>query len=388
MATNSILSFTEYPRWMDDETRLLADVARKFFANELAPHRERFESQGYIDREVWKTAAEMGLLCCSVPVEYGGGGGGFVHDLAILQEQARAGEGGWGNTVHSVVVAHYLLNYATEEQKARWLPKMASADLITAIAMTEPDAGSDLKAIRTTARREGDEYVINGNKTFISNGLTADLILIAAKTDPTAGGRGISLIFAEAEGLAGFTRGRAQHKIGLHSQDTAELFFEDVRVPVSNLLGVEGGGFPMMSTQLVRERLVIGINAVGAMETALTDTIDYTKQRRVFGEPLFAKQHVKFELAELATFVRSDRVFLDWAIEKYLADDLDAATAAMIKWLLTDHASEVADRCLQLHGGSGFMREIGVGRFYADIRIQRIAGGANEIMKDLISRVL
>jgi acyl-CoA dehydrogenase len=382
------LSFVEYPRWMDDETRMLADVARKFFVSEMAPHRERFEQQGYVDRSVWARAAELGLVCCSVPTEYGGGGGTFVYDLAILQEQARSGEGGWGNTVHSVVVAHYLLNYASDEQKSRWLPRLASAEMIAAIAMTEPDAGSDLKAIRTTARRTGGDYVINGTKTFISNGLLADFILIAAKTDPSMGGRGISLIVAETEGLSGFSRGKPQEKIGLHAQDTVELSFNDSRVPAENLLGVEGAGFPMMSAQLVRERLAIGINAVGAMETALTETIDYTKTRQVFGEPLFAKQHVKFELAELATFVRADRVFLDWGIEKYLAGELDATAAAMIKWLLTDHASQVADRCLQLHGGLGFMRTIGVGRFYADIRIQRIAGGANEIMKDLISRDL
>ncbi|MET9620575.1 acyl-CoA dehydrogenase family protein [Streptomyces sp. NPDC006464] len=374
--------------WLDEDVDSLTELAARFFAKEVVPHLDRFDEQQRVDRELWTKAGELGLLCCSVPEEYSGGGGTLAHDIAVLGEQVRATDTGLGLIVHSGMVAHYLLAYGTEEQKHRWLPGMASGELVGAIAMTEPGAGSDLKNMSTRAVRDGDHYVVTGSKTFISNGGTADLVIVAAKTAPAAGAQGISLLVLETAGAAGFQRGRVLKKIGMHAQDTSELFFDDVRIPVGRLLGKEGGGFAMLMQQLAQERLLLGVVAVAAMERALAEAIAYTKERRAFGGPLFDLQHVRFELAECATLVHAARVFVDSAIERHLRGELDTATASMAKWWLTDTQCQVIDRCLQLFGGNGYMREFPIARLYADARGQKIYGGANEIMKELIARSL
>ncbi|MCU1593567.1 MAG: fadE [Frankiales bacterium] len=374
--------------WMDAEATALAQVAGDFWAKEITPHQERFDAQKCVDRAVWNKAGEVGLLLCSIPSEYGGGGGTFAHDAAVLQAQAHAGDTGFGLGVHSGIVAHYLLAYGNEEQKLRWLPKMATGEIVGAIAMTEPGTGSDLKAITTRAVKTGDGYVLNGMKTFISNGTTCDLVIVAVKTDPTAGARGVSLIVVETAHAKGFSRGRTLDKLGMHSQDTAELIFEDVLVPAENLLGDEGKGFAMLMNQLNQERLVIGLQGVAAMETALTETLRYTKDRHAFGAPLFDLQNTRFELAELSTFAHAGRVFIDSCIERHLAGELDTPTASMAKWWLTDLQVQVTDRCLQLFGGYGYMKEYLISRLYSDARVQKIYGGANEVMKEVIARSL
>ncbi len=375
--------------WQDEEVLALRDLADKFFANEVVAHQEKWDTQHFVDRDVWTKAGELGLLCCSIPEEYGGGGGTFAHDLAVFEAQARAGDTALGNNVHSGIVAHYLLAYGTEEQKQRWLPQMASGDLIAAIAMTEPGAGSDLKNIKSKAIREGDEYVLSGAKTFISNGRMAGLIVVVAKTDPTAGAKGISLLVVETADCPGFTRGRILDKVGQQGADTSELFFEEVRVPVENLLGgVEGKGFGQLMTQLTQERLVIGVSAVGTMELAVEQTVDYVKSREAFGQTVFDFQNTKFVLAECATVAHAARVFLDSCIERHLSGVLDTTTAAMAKWWLTEQQCQVVDKCLQLFGGYGYMREYPIARLYADARVQKIYAGSNEVMKDLIARSL
>ena len=374
--------------WLDEESTALGRVAADFFAKELTPHLDRFDAQKQVDRELWRKAGEVGLLCCSIPSAYGGGGGTFAHDAAVFQAQARTGDTGFGTMVHSGIVAHYLLAYGSEEQKLRWLPGMATGETIGAIAMTEPGAGSDLKAITTRAARTDDGYVVSGMKTFISNGATCDLVIVAVKTDPTAGARGVSLIVAETKDLKGFSRGRTLDKLGMHGQDTAELVFEDVLLPSGNLLGGEGTGFAMLMNQLRQERLVIGLSAVAAMETALDETVRYTKSRHAFGAPLFDMQHTRLELAELATLTHAARVFVDSCIGRHLAGELDTPTASMAKWWLTELQCQVTDRCLQLFGGYGYMREYLISRLYADARVQKIYGGANEVMKDVIARSL
>ncbi|BAH50612.1 acyl-CoA dehydrogenase family protein [Rhodococcus opacus] len=382
-------STTYTSSWRDSDTTALGELADKFFARELTPHRDKFEQQHYVDRDVWTKAGELGLLCCSIPEEYGGGGGTFAHDLAVVEAQARALDTGFGNTVHSGIVAHYILAYGTEEQRRRWLPGMATGQTITAVAMTEPGAGSDLKNIKTTALRDGDHYVINGAKTFISNGSQADLIVVVAKTDPAAGAKGVSLIVVETAEAPGFTRGRILDKVGQHGADTSELSFEDVRVPVANLLGgEEGRGFGQLMTQLAQERLLIGVTAVATMEAAVTETVEYTKSRSAFGQSIFDFQNTKFVLAECQTVAHAARVFIDSCIERHLRGNLDTTTAAMAKWWLTEQQCQVIDRCVQLFGGYGYMREYPIARMYADARVQKIYGGSNEIMKDLIARSL
>jgi acyl-CoA dehydrogenase len=375
--------------WRDEEVTALGDLADKFFAKEVSPHRERWEAQHHVDREVWTKAGELGLLCCSIPEEYGGGGGSFAHDLAVLEAQARALDTGFGNSVHSGIVAHYILAYGTEEQRRRWLPEMAAGEAIAAVAMTEPGAGSDLKNIKTTAIREGDHYVVNGSKTFISNGSMADLIVVVAKTDPAAGAKGVSLIVVETADSQGFSRGRVLDKVGQHGADTSELSFTDVRVPVRNLLGGEEGcGFGQLMTQLAQERLIIGVTAVAAIEAAVAQTVAYTKSRNAFGQTIFDFQNTKFVLAECQTVAHAARVFIDSCIERHLRGELDTTTAAMAKWWLTEQQCQVVDRCVQLFGGYGYMREYPIARMYEDARVQKIYGGSNETMKDLIARSL
>jgi len=375
--------------WKDTEVRALGAVADKFVAAELTAQRDRWERQQHVDRDVWRRAGEIGLLCCSIPAEYGGGGGTFAHDLMVFESQARAGDHAWGNGVHSGIVAHYLLAYGTEDQRCRWLPRLATGELIAAVAMTEPGAGSDLKNISTRARRDGDQYVIDGAKTFITNGHTADLIVVVAKTDPGAGARGISLLVVETRDCPGFVRGRILDKVGQHGADTSELFFDGVRVPAGNLLGgTEGRGFAQLMTQLAQERLIIAVSAVAGMETAVEQTVDYVQQRKAFGQTLFDFQNTRFTLAECATTAHVARVFVDSCVQRHLDGGLDATTAAMAKWWLTEQQVTVVDRCLQLYGGYGYMREYPIARMYADARVQKIYGGANEIMKDLVARSL
>jgi long-chain-acyl-CoA dehydrogenase len=362
-------------------------MAVDFFDREVPARRERWEEQHFVGREFWLECGKLGLLCASIPEAYGGAGGSFVHQATVQEAYARHGDRSWGNSVHSGIVAHYILAYGTEEQRLRWLPRMASGEIVAAIAMTEPSAGSDLKAIRTRAVRDGGDWVIDGGKTFITNGATCDLVLVACSTDPSRGARGISLIAVEAE-APGFTRGRVLRKIGQHGADTAELFFDGVRMPAENLLGDEGGGFGMMMSQLPQERLIIGITSVAAMELALQVTTDYVKQRTAFGGPLLAMQNTRFELAECATLAKVGRVFLNDCMATHLADGLDLPTAAMCKWWLTEIQGQVVDKCVQLHGGYGYMQEYTIARLYADARAQRIYGGANEIQKELIARSL
>ena len=376
--------------WSDDEVEAVRELARAFFEKEVVPHEEKFVAQGHPDRHLYNRAGELGLLCPSVPAEYGGGGGTFAHEAAIIEEQAFAGDGSLGLPVHSTIIAPYLQHFGSEELKRRVLPKAASGEMVLSIGMTEPGTGSDLQNIKTRAVREGDEYVITGSKIFITNGWLCDGIIIAAKTDPTKGAAGVSLIFAEvSDDTPGFKRGRILNKIGGKAQDTAELFFDGLRVPATNLLGeAEGQGFYQMMQLLAQERLVTGIIAVAMMEKAVALTVDYTKGREAFGKPLFAMQNTKFELAECATLARVSRTFLDDCITKHLRGELDIPTAAMSKYWLTDQLGIVVDRCLQLFGGYGYMTEYPISQLYTGARVLRILAGSNEVMKDLIARSL
>lgn len=375
------------PSWATDELAELYDMAWDFLSSEVERHGEKWTRNHCVDREFWLRAGKLGLLCATVPEEYGGGGGGFLHHAAIASAYARTGDKSWGNAIHSGVVADYLVSYGTEEQKRQWLPRMATGEVVAALGMSEPEAGTDLKNIRTTAVRDGDEYILNGAKTFITNGSTADLVVVAAKTDPSAGGRGISLLIVDTT-LTGFSVGRVLDKIGQEGSDTAELSFDNVRVPADQLLGIEGRGFPQMMAQLPQERLIIGINAVGATELAVEYTVRYAKEREVFGAPLLEMQNTRFELAECATLARVAREFLDNCIVRHSIEGVDTATAAMCKWWLTHVQCEVIDRCLQLFGGYGYMREYPIARLYCDARAQKIYGGSNEIQKELIARSL
>lgn len=375
--------------WKDDTVCAVMETATKFVQEHLVDRRDEWEERHQVDREVWLAAGRLGLLCCSIPEEYGGGGGGVAHELAICEAQWAAGDTAWGNIVHSGVVAHYLLAYGTEEQKRTWLPLMATGEVVTAIAMTEPGAGSDLKTIRTRATADGDSWVIDGSKTFISNGQTADMIVVVAKTDPAAGARGVSLFLVDVRDAPGFVRGRVLDKVGQRGADTSELSFVGVRVPGHAILGgTPGRGFGHLMAQLVQERLLIAATAVAMSESALRETVAYTKSRQAFGQSVFDFQNTRFTLAEIATEVHVGRVFLDSCVERHLAGDLDSTTAAMAKWWLTEQQVSVIDRCLQLYGGYGYIREYPIARMYADARGQRIYGGANEIMKDLVARAL
>ena len=375
--------------WMTEELSLLRDSAGRFFEREFVPHEEQWAKDGIIPREMWNRAGAAGLLCASIPEDYGGAGGNFAHETVILYEQGKANVRSLGNAVHSGIVAHYIHAYGSEEQKRRWLPKMATGELVGAIAMTEPGTGSDLQAVRTTARMTGNQYVVNGQKTFITNGQHADLVIVVAKTDPDEKARGVSLIVVETEGADGFSRGRNLEKLGLKAQDTSELFFDDVKVPTANLLGAEEGqGFFQLMNQLPQERLIVGIGACAAMDLAIELTTDYVKQRKAFGKRILDFQNTRFKLAECKTEAHIARVFVDNCLQRHLAGDLDVETAAMVKWWCAQKQNEVIDECLQLFGGYGYMDEFPISRMYADARVQKIYGGTNEIMKELIARSL
>ena len=373
--------------WLTEELVILQNAAAKFFNSELAPHQQRWEDQGIVDREAWTKTGAAGFLCAEIPVAYGGAGGDYRHETVIMEEQLRAGASGLGSQVHSQIVAPYFLHYGTEEQKHRWLPRMAAGTLVGAIAMTEPNTGSDLQAVQTTAIREGDVYVVNGSKTYISNGQHCDLVIVVAKTDPSLGAKGISLIVVEAN-TPGFKRGRNLKKLGQAAADTSELFFEDCRVPVNNLVGDEGRGFVQLMQQLPQERLNIAQAAVVEIERALAMTLDFVRERKAFGKRILDFQNTRFKLAECKTEALIARTFVDQCLTRHLAGELDAATASMAKYWVTEKQNQIIDTCLQLHGGAGYMEEYPISRMYRDARVQSIYGGTNEIMKELIGRTL
>lgn len=376
--------------WMDEELTIMRDSVRKFFEKEFAPHVSKWEKQGFVDRDAWRVAGEAGILCASIPEQWGGGGGNFKHEMVLVEEMSYANISGFGNSVHSGIVAHYINNYGSEEQKARWLPKMATGEIVAAIAMSEPGTGSDLQAVATNAIRDGDDYVINGQKTFLTNGQTADLICVVVKTDPSESAKGISLVMVETPAVedgGGFNRGRNLEKLGMKAQDTSEIFFDDVRVPVDNLLGgSEGRGFVQLMEQLPQERLIIAAGACASIEKCLRLTSEYVKDRKAFGKRILDFQNTQFKLAERYTEATIARTFVDECAMKLAEGKLDSTTAAMAKWWTTQKQCEIVDECLQFFGGYGYMMEYPIAKMYADSRIQKIYGGTNEIMKLLIAR--
>lgn len=372
--------------WMDDDVAAFREQVRRYVAGEMSPHLDGWRRQGYIPREVWRPFGEMGFMLPELSEEYGGAGATLAYQLVVQDELAKAEIP--ANTAVHTIASHYILDYGSEEQKQRWLPRLASGELLAGIALTEPGCGSDLKALRTRARRDGGDYVIDGAKTFITNGFSANLLVIAVRTGE-AGSKGVSLVVVETENLPGFRVGRRLEKLGQHASDTAELFFDGMRVPAGNLLGsVEGQGFAQLMSQLPYERLLLAVPAAAVIETAVALTVDYTRQRKAFGQSLSDFQNTRFKLAECATLAHVVRSFVNDCIQRLLDGTLDAEAAYMAKWWCSEQQCKVTDECLQLFGGYGYMAEYPIARLYADARIQKIYGGANEIMKDLIARKL
>ena len=370
-----------------EEYELYRDQVRRFVEREITPHHAKWEKDKIVPRSVWRAAGEAGLLCPAIPDEYGGCGGDRLHSVIVMEELSRAGASGPGFALHSDIVAPYILAYGSEGQRQRYLPAMAKGEIIGAIAMSEPGAGSDLQGVRTTAMRRGNGYILNGSKTFITNGQNADLVIVVAKTDPTLGAKGITLFLVDAT-LPGFSKGRNLEKLGLHAQDTSELFFQDVELSGDARLGAEGQGFSFLMKELAWERLQIAIAGIASSEAALQSTIDYVRQRKVFGQTVFDFQTTKHKLAEMKTEIQIGRTFVDRCIQQMMDDELDPITSAMAKYWVSDLQCKVIDQCLQLHGGYGYMMEYPITRAYADARVQRIYGGTNEIMKELIARTL
>jgi len=370
------------------EHEAFRDTARRFFETEMAPHQERFAEQQHIDRNLWNKAGELGLLCATMPEEFGGSGVDRLYSAILMEEQAYALDSASGFSLHSDIVANYILNFGNQAQKEAWLPKMATGEKVGAIAMTEPGTGSDLQAIRTTAVADGDDYIVNGSKIFITNGYLCDVAVVAVKTgNSDKGAANISLLIMDAH-AEGFSKGRPLKKVGMHGQDTCELFFDNVRVPKANLLGMEGMGFIMLMKELAWERLMIGIMSQAAAEVVFAHTVQYTKDRKAFGKPIGAFQNTRFKLAELRTKIDIGRVYIDRCMELQLEGNLTVEAAAASKYWHSDMVNDVVDECVQLHGGYGFMMEYPVARAYIDNRAHRIYGGTNEIMKELISRSL
>ena len=375
-----------FPRkFFSQDHEIFRDATRRFIENEIVPNHGKWEQQGIVSRELWNAAGENGLLCCTVPEEYGGPGGDFLHSVVVNEELAKVGATGPAFPLHSDIIVPYILAYGSEDQKRNWLPKVVSGETIMAIGMTEPIAGSDLQGIQTKAERDGNHFVINGQKVWISNGQIADLYIIACKTDPKEGAKGISLILVEGD-REGFKRGKNLEKIGYKAQDTSELFFEDVRVPITNLLGQEGRGFAQLMQQLPQERLVVAIRCATALEAALNETIRYTKERKAFGRSISDFQNTRFKLAEVKTLAMVTRAFTDQCIQLHLEGKLTAEDAAAAKLQTTEALNKGVDECLQLHGGYGYSWEYPIARAWADARMSRIAGGSSEIMKEIISR--
>ena len=377
--------------WMTDEHKMLLESATRFFKEQWGPKDEAWRAQGMMDREAWREAGANGFLCASMPEEYGGAGGDFGHEAALILAQAAAGQAGFGGSLHSGIVAPYILHYGTEEQKKRWLPKLATGEYIGAIAMTEPGTGSDLQGVRTLALKsaDGETYKINGSKTFITNGQLANLVIVVCKTNKDEGAHGISLFVIETDEAPGFRRGRNLDKIGMEAQDTSELFFDDVVVSKHNLLGeIEGMGFVQLMQELPQERMIVAVAGIAAMELAMKVTLEYTKERKAFGKPIFSFQNTRFKLAECQALLMASRALVDAAMVAHLKGELGVERAALIKYWITDNQCKLIDECLQLFGGYGYMKEYVIARLYADARVQRIYGGTNEIMKELASRFL
>lgn len=374
----------------DEEFSIFRDSVGRFLDDNAPPEKfDGWRKAKMVERDLWTKAGAAGLLGLSTSTAYGGVGGDFRHEAILIEETSKRGLDGWGASLHNAIVMPYIETYGTEDQKKRWLPKLARGDYVGAIAMTEPGTGSDLQAVKTSARRSGNHYAINGSKTFITNGQTANLVIVVSKTDPTQGAKGTSLIVVETDEAEGFERGRNLEKIGLEAADTSELFFNDVKVPTANLIGTEEGrGFYQLMEQLPQERLIIAVHSIAMIERALAVTIDYVKERRTFGRPIIDNQAVQFKLAECKTEATVARIFVNHCIEQHLQRKLDAATASMAKYWITDLQGKIVDECLQLHGGYGYMDEYSIARMYKDARVARIFGGANEIMKILIARTL
>ena len=374
----------------DEEFSMFRNSVGRFLDDNAPPEKfEGWRRAKVVERDLWTKAGAAGLLGLSTSTAYGGIGGDFRHEAILIEEAAKRGIEGWGASLHNAIVMPYIEIYGTEDQKKRWLPKLARGDYVGAIAMTEPGTGSDLQAVKTSARKSGNQYVINGSKTFITNGQTANLVIVVSKTDPAHGAKGTSLIVVETDEAEGFERGRNLQKIGLEAADTSELFFNDVKVPTANLIGTEEGrGFYQLMEQLPQERLIIAVHSIAMIERALAVTIDYVKERKTFGRPIIDNQAVKFKLAECKTEATVARIFVNHCIEQHLQRKLDAVTASMAKYWITDLQGKIVDECLQLHGGYGYMDEYPIARMYKDARVARIFGGANEIMKILIARML